>query len=127
MKNLRYFIPAGLYYLLVFALSAQSYSLPLSAPGLDKVAHFFEFALLGLLLAFGYFNAFSFSSVFKSILVFLTGLPLGLLDEFHQRFVPGRSSALSDVLADAAGIIAGILAYLYLAKKIRPKPKDETP
>lgn len=127
MKKARYFIPALLYYLLVFALSSRSYSLPISAPGLDKIAHFFEFALLGFLLSFGYFNAFFFSRVVKSVLVFLTGLPLGLLDEFHQRFVPGRSSALSDVLADAAGIIAGILAYLYLAQKIRSKLKDKSP
>jgi VanZ family protein len=126
MRKARYFIPAGLFYLLIFFLSSQDVDLDFSFPGLDKLAHFTEFALFGLLLSIGYFKAFTFSDFVKSVLVFLTGFPLGALDELHQLFVPGRTGALGDVIADAAGIVCGILVYRRLAKRRRPEPTDET-
>lgn len=36
-------------------------------------------------------------------------LLFAVLDEWHQSFVPGRVAALSDLLADAAGIVLGIV------------------
>jgi VanZ family protein len=124
MKKGLYFIPAVLYYLLIFIVSSQNIDIPLPGHGFDKVAHFIEFSFLGLFLSLGYFNAFPSSPAIKASLVFLTGLPLGILDELHQRFVPGRTSAASDVMADAAGIIAGILAYLYFAKRKKRPPEN---
>ncbi len=119
MKKVRYFIPAILFYLLIFILSSHDYAIPVPGHGFDKVAHFIEFSLLGFFLSVGYFNAFRFSAAVKSVLVFLTGLPLGILDEMHQLFVPGRTSAIGDAVADAAGIIWGILVYLYIARRRR--------
>ena len=119
MKKVRFFIPAMLFYLLIFLLSSRDYGIPLPGHGFDKVAHLIEFLLLGLLLSLGYFNAFQFSTAVKSVLVFLTGLPLAVLDEIHQLFVPGRSSDVRDAIADSAGIICGILVYLYLARRRR--------
>jgi len=119
MKKVPYFIPAILYYLLIFALSSQNFDLDLPGRGFDKVAHFIEFSLLGFFLSVGFFNAFRFSAAVKAVLVFLTGLPLGILDEFHQLYVPGRTSAIGDAVADAAGIVWGILVYLYLAGRRR--------
>jgi VanZ family protein len=123
MRKARYFIPAILYYILVFAASSQDIDIPLPGRGFDKVAHFIEFSFLGLFLSLGYFNVFSFSTTIKAFLVFITGLPLGILDELHQRFVPGRTSAASDAVADAAGIIAGILAYWYFARRKKRRPE----
>jgi VanZ family protein len=117
MRKARNFFPAILYYILIFVASSQDIDIPLPGHGFDKVAHFIEFSFLGFFLSLGYFNALSSSSAIKAVLVFITGLPLGILDELHQRFVPGRTSAASDAVADAAGIIAGILAYWYLAKR----------
>lgn len=124
MKKARYFIPAILYYLLIFIVSSQNIDIPLPGHGFDKVAHFIEFSFLGLFLSLGYFNALSTSSASKAFIVFFTGLPLGILDELHQRFVPGRTSAASDVMADAAGIIAGILVYFYFAKRKKRRPDN---
>lgn len=124
MKKVRYFIPAILYYLLIFILSSQAFDIDLPGRGLDKVGHFIEFSLLGFFLSLGYFNAFSSPCVVKSVLVFLTGLPLGILDELHQLFVPRRTSGLGDIIADAAGILAGILVYLYLAKRKKRSPEN---
>jgi len=124
MKKLRYFIPAILFYLLIFFLSSQDLNIDLPAHGLDKVAHFFEFALQGFLLSVGFFNAFSLSPAVKSTLALLTGLSMGILDEFHQLFVPQRTSDIRDALADAAGIVAGILVYRYLAGRKKRAPES---
>ncbi|NNJ94423.1 MAG: VanZ family protein [Halobacteria archaeon] len=48
----------------------------------------------------------------------------GLLDEYHQSFVPGRNPALGDALADLAGGLLGAL-FMYLlarraARRLRP-------
>ena len=125
MKKARYFIPAGLFYLLIFTLSSRNLDIDLPVRGLDKVAHFIEFSCQGFLLSLGYFNAFRFSPALTSVLVFFTGLPLGLLDEYHQLFVPGRTSAVGDVIADSAGIVWGILVYVYLSKRIRGRRRKE--
>ncbi len=117
MKRARYFIPAVLFYLLIFALSSRNFDIDLPGRGLDKVAHFVEFSFLGFFLSVGYFNAFRFSAAVKSALVFLTGLPLAILDEFHQLFVPGRTGAMGDVIADSAGIVWGIIVYISLSKR----------
>ncbi len=46
----------------------------------------------------------------------------GALTEFVQRFVPGRSSTLGDLLADAMGAVVGAgVTLLYL----RLRPKEE--
>lgn len=124
MKKVLYFVPAILYYLLIFILSSQNFNIPLPGHGFDKVAHFIEFSFLGFFLSLGYFNTLSLPSGVKALLVFLTGLPLGILDELHQHFVPGRTSAVTDVMADGAGIIAGILAYLYLGKRKKRSPEN---
>jgi len=39
----------------------------------------------------------------------------GLLDEFHQSFVPGRDSSSMDLAADTAGAAIGALAFTYWA------------
>lgn len=123
MKKLRYFVPAILFYLLIFFLSSQNGDIDLPGRGLDKVAHLIEFSLLGFFLSLGYFKTFAFPPAIKSVLVFFTGLSLGVLDELHQLFVPGRKSEIEDVMADAAGIVCGILVYRYLGKRKRRTPE----
>lgn len=50
--------------------------------------------------------------------VFLPALLIGFLyacsDEFHQRFVPGRSGEFRDVVIDTAGVLIGIAIVLIL-------------
>jgi|SRR5687768_13593427 hypothetical protein len=42
----------------------------------------------------------------------------GVLDEWHQSFVPGRFASLTDVLLNAAGAIAGILLLLWASRSV---------
>ncbi len=39
----------------------------------------------------------------------------GVLDEWHQSFVPGRHASVLDALADVAGALGGALAYRVLS------------
>ena len=39
----------------------------------------------------------------------------GLIDEFHQLFVPGRYASLTDVLLNLVGVAAGTLAFRWLS------------
>lgn len=71
-----------------------------------KLAHFSEFACLGLLLGWllspeGGFRGFAAPA--------LLGTLAACVDETIQRFVPGRESSLIDVWIDIFGVCAGIL------------------
>jgi len=120
MKKWTYFLPALTFYLLIFLLSSSHISVDLDIGHLDKVGHFLEFGLMGFLLAIGFFNALSVSSSTKFVLTLGSGLILAILDEFHQWFVPFRNSDLKDILADAAGLILGILVFRCLAGRKKP-------
>ena len=87
-----------------------------------KLAHFSEYALLGI-LAFinlskvkklGYRGLFAavFSCIYPSS------------DEIHQLFVPGRAGLVRDVLIDTSGAVAGILLAI-LIRKIWLKSREK--
>jgi VanZ family protein len=42
--------------------------------------------------------------------VVLITAAIGLLDEWHQMFIPGRTAEINDFLADAAGALLGVAA-----------------
>lgn len=77
-----------------------------------KLAHFMEFACLGLLLAwlFSMLGKRGFHSVTSPALF---GTLAACVDETIQRYVPGRESSLIDVWIDIGGVCTGIL-LLYL-------------
>lgn len=83
-----------------------------------KTAHYTEYAVLGLLLAW----------VLYAVLreprrhlpaVALAGLLVPLLDETIQLFVPGRSGEMRDVWLDCAGVATGLLLGAALQRGIR--------
>jgi VanZ family protein len=48
----------------------------------------------------------------KLIITIIITVSYGLLDEFHQSFIPGRYASLSDMLLNIVGITTGIAVYL---------------
>jgi hypothetical protein len=50
-------------------------------------------------------------SGYKYLLALILTLGYGLLDEWHQTFVPGRFGSLTDVGFDLTGAIIGLLIY----------------
>ena len=76
----------------------------------DKVAHFVEYGLFAL-LAYRSFSHFGPRMTGRRSLLF-TVLFLSLfacLDEFYQRFIPGRQSELADLAVDLLGIVSALV------------------
>lgn len=82
-----------------------------------KLAHFTEYAILGLLAA----RAFRTSSrpaisTRWFLISFTLIVTYALLDEYHQSFVPSRTGSILDSLIDIAG---GLTALLFVRKRSR--------
>ena len=59
----------------------------------------------------------------KKFILLAIGISIlyGLSDEFHQSFVPGRVSSLSDVFLDSVGILFAIVIYFISIESRRIK------
>lgn len=86
------------------------------APGeghglLRKLAHFTEFASLGMILTW--------LTVLLSkpaVLSLGSGFATACIDETIQLFVPDRGPAFTDVLIDTSGVLTGILLFLLIRR-----------
>ena len=78
-------------------------------PGCDKILHFIEYSILGLGLRY-------WSGSGKPLFV-AGGLAFAALDEFHQKYVPGRHASLMDWVADLSGVVVGFLIYGIISRK----------
>ncbi len=76
-----------------------------------KLAHFGEYALLGILLLGG-FLCLRLSMGVRLLLSFLLCAVSACADEYHQTFVNGRAGLWSDVAIDFSGSTLGILLLL---------------
>jgi VanZ family protein len=75
----------------------------------DKVAHFFEYLILGFLFFRGIRGEGRRMGFHALFIVIVTGLAIASIDEFHQSYIPGRDADLWDWTADMAGIVTGAL------------------
>lgn len=111
-------VPAAAWAAFLFFMSSRE-SLPVDLDsGLDKVAHFGAYLVLGFLLA----RATSPSDRWL-ILAIAIGWGVGALDELFQSTVPGRHASVGDWLADAAGTVAGVLVYYFTVRSRSPAPE----
>ena len=70
-------------------------------------------------------KTFGFAAVWKDILFMLmTSLPLAVLTEYIQSFIPGRNPTINDVLIDMSGFLIGSLLSLLIAKMARSVTGD---
>jgi VanZ family protein len=84
----------------------------------DKLLHFFAFGLLGFLTMGAIRTKGRTHHNWQVwLIVLLVGL-YGVVDEFHQRFVPGRDASIYDIAADMAGGILGAWALYDLVKTL---------
>jgi VanZ family protein len=105
--------PALLWTGILFAVSSQP-TLPVDlVSGTDKLAHFAAYSVLGFLLARGQFHARL--SVLWPLVI---GSLIGGLDEIYQSTVSGRQMDLADWVADTLGVIAGVVVYHTVRRRI---------
>lgn len=79
----------------------------------DMTAHSWAYGVLGILvfraLAYGRISGLTIARGLGAILI---STAYGISDEFHQWFVPGRTSDIHDVAADAIGATAAAVLLL---------------
>ena len=107
--------------LVYYSSSIAAEDMPkLGIPNIDKLFHFVEYLILGVLLARAFANS-SDKANFKLILllsILITSV-YGVLDEFHQRFVSGRSPEVFDIFSDIIGSFSGALLSMHKEKSSR--------
>jgi VanZ family protein len=121
-RKLNLWTPVFLWALVIFAFS-EIPTVPMSRVTwqefvIKKSAHVIEF---GVLAAFLY-RAFLGSGTGKKNafrISLLTSIVYGVLDEVHQRFTPGRTSTIRDVLFDTMGALIG----LFFVRRFLPQIK----
>lgn len=107
--------------LIYFSSSISGEDIPkIDIPNVDKLFHFVEYFILGALLVRAFANS-SDKSNFKLILLLsmLIASAYGILDEFHQRFVPERSPEIFDIFSDIIGSFLGALLSIHKEKNSR--------
>jgi VanZ family protein len=102
-------VPVAIYLTLIWVVSGIPGE-SISSPVNDKVAHFFEYFALALLLmiAAGGFSRGE-PRLHHYAASWLFAAAWGGADEFHQSFVPGRDSSFGDFAADVAGATTALL------------------
>ena len=109
-----YKLPVILYSILIFVLSSFPLNDFPSVPvaEFDKLIHFIEYAIFGIFLMLAFTNMRSVKVVRSAIMISLiVGICYAGTDEIHQWFVPGRNSSIFDLIADAAGVVIGVILY----------------
>jgi VanZ family protein len=85
---------------------------------LDYLFHFLEYGALAL-FSFLTFTGNDFIMRFqKAFLITFSLIVFAILDEYHQKLIPGRSFNLKDILSNTAGIIAGLIFCYLIFRKI---------
>ncbi|OIO68687.1 MAG: hypothetical protein AUJ57_09870 [Zetaproteobacteria bacterium CG1_02_53_45] len=88
-------------------------------PHLDKIAHFFTFGLIALLISIVLSHL---TSSIGRLTIAITSLGLatllGLANEYIQSFSPGRATELNDVLADMAGAIVFLTVWAIVRMRV---------
>ena len=100
------FVAALFLIISLFWIGAKSIAVGLFHGPWDKVAHFATFGLIAALLWLSFQRG-------HPLLVIAIVSAVGAADEFHQRYLPGRSASLEDLAADifASVVIISLLEY----------------
>lgn len=109
MKKYRSFLIPILYAAVIAIFSSNS--VPRFVAEHDKVFHFFSYLPLGFLFARACLKSFRINLVFIFILGFSFATFYGVVDEWHQSFVPGRFYSTEDMMVDGYGSALG--AFLF--------------
>lgn len=87
-----------------------------------KNAHAFMYMVLAILVSAALF---SYNKNGESVIIYILFICLfyAVTDEFHQAFIPGRTSLVSDILVDFMGALIGLglfyLSYYKIYKRKR--------
>ena len=110
-RRARHWSPLVVYMFVIFYLSSEPDPLhQLTAHVWDKLLHTTEYAVLGLLFCRA-LRDMGLGWAAAIVLALVATSAYGASDEWHQAFVPTRSSDVHDWFADTLGGTAGAVAY----------------
>ena len=88
---------------------------------LDYLIHFFEYGVLAF-MAFLSFAGNEFKMSYrKFILITLCLITFAILDELHQKLIPGRSFNIKDIICNISGILTALAFCVVVFRKIAGK------
>lgn len=117
--------PAVLQMALIFGASSLPDLQQLPGNVSDKTAHFAAYAVLAALLLRGISNLRWAGVGWRTAAVAVAGsAAYGVADEFHQWFVPGRSSSVADWVADVTGASVAVLLIMLVARALRGSARE---
>lgn len=91
---------------------------------LDYFIHFCEYGMLAFLVFLRYSDN-NFRLTLKKYSLFTIALILfAILDEFHQKLIPGRSFNVKDILSNITGVIAALVFCVVVFRMIRNKTEE---
>jgi VanZ family protein len=86
----------------------------------DKVAHFGMYAVLASLVTIAVRGQ---SALVRTVVLTIAAIAVfAAVDEWHQKFIPGRSTELADWVADSLGGITGVIAASLLNRRKKEAP-----
>ena len=91
---------------------------------LDYLIHFCEYCSLAFLSFLTFQESDFIIRSRKYLFITLCLFIFAILDEFHQKFIPGRSFNVNDIASNITGIIAGLLFCVLVFRILRLKGKD---
>jgi VanZ family protein len=92
---------------------------------IDYLIHFCEYGLLTF-MAFLSFAGNEFKITYKKyILLILSLILFAVLDEYHQKLIPGRSFNIKDILSNVTGILAVTAFTVIVFRLIKDKIVQE--
>lgn len=105
----------------MFVLTSLPTKMAISVGVNDKIEHFGAYALLSvfLYLSLTLQEKYSFLSKYAATFSVLIASLYGMVDEFHQMLVPGRSTEFLDWLADFLGSVLAVLISRFIFEKLK--------
>lgn len=91
---------------------------PVAEHTIRKIAHFLEFSLEGFLLMLC-LRVYTAHFVRHMSWPLLIGMSTAVMDETIQLFIPNRTSLVTDIWIDMAGVVAGLLVALIILLIVR--------
>lgn len=118
-------LPVVVYMGVLFGLSSLSEVPSLPGDTDNHLVHFMAYAGLGIVtlraVAGGEWKGVTAAAVAGAVLI---SSLYGVSDEYHQRFVPGRSFDVFDMLADALGSLAAtcaVWAWVIIERRLKTR------
>ena len=116
MRGRRWLLPIGWAALIIALTSVPGSAVPdVGGESTDKLVHLILYGVLGALVLHAAWNP---PRPLRSLAIAVVATSaFGVVDEVHQKLVPGRSADMMDWVADSIGGATGALAAIALRRR----------